>query len=59
MAGDIIMSWLLVTDATRYHSDSMTRSAKVYAKIAQAEVEKHCEFIANFTPEQLSLYKEA
>lgn len=59
MAGNIIMSWLLVTDATRYNSESMQRSAQVYAKIAQAEVEKHSEFITNFTPEQVELYKEA
>ena len=59
MAGNIVMSWLLVTDATRYSSESMTRSAKVYSKIAQAEVEKHLEFIANFTPDQIELYKQA
>lgn len=59
MAGNIIMSWLLVTDATRYSSESMTRSAKVYSKIAQAEVEKHAEFISNFTPEQIDIYKQA
>ena len=58
MAGNIIMAWLLITDASRYNSESMKRSAKVYAKIAQAEVDKHCEFIANFQPEQLELYKE-
>lgn len=59
MAANIIMAWLLVTDATRYNSESMTRSARVYAKIAQAEVEKHSEFISHFTPEELSIYKEA
>ena len=59
MAGNIIMGWLLVTDSSRYASESMKRSAQVYVKIAQAEVEKHCEFIANFTPDQVELYKEA
>ncbi|MBD5198209.1 MAG: acyl-CoA dehydrogenase [Bacteroidales bacterium] len=59
MAGNLVMSWLLVTDATRYASESMTKSAKVYSKIAQAEVEKHAEFIANFTPDQIELYKQA
>ncbi|MDE6503311.1 MAG: acyl-CoA dehydrogenase family protein, partial [Muribaculaceae bacterium] len=59
MAGNLVMSWLLVTDATRYASESMTKSAKIYSKIAQAEVEKHAEFIANFTPDQIDLYKQA
>ena len=59
MAGNIIMSYLLITDASRYNSESLKRSAQVYAKIAQAEVEKHSEFIANFTPEQMAIYKEA
>lgn len=59
MAGNIIMSWLLVTDASRYASESMKRSANVYVKIAQAEVGKHSEFIANFAPEQMAFYKEA
>ena len=59
MAGNLVMSWLLVTDATRYASESMTKSAKVYSKIAQAEIEKHAEFIANFTPDQIELYKQA
>lgn len=59
MAGNIIMAWLLITDASRYSSESMEKSAKVYTKIAQAEVEKHSDFIANFTPEEVALYKEA
>lgn len=59
MAGNIIMAWLLITDASRYSSESMSRSARVYAKIAQAEIEKHCEFIFNFEPSQMELYKNA
>lgn len=55
MAGNIIMSYLLLQDATR--NESFTRSAEVYVKMAQAEVTKHAEFIANFTPSQLEAYK--
>ena len=57
MAGNIIMSYLLITDASRYNSGSMTKSAIVYGNIARAEVEKHAEFIANFCPCQLEVYK--
>ena len=57
MAGGLVMSYLLITDATRYNSESMARSAQVYANMAQAEVTKHCEFIASFRPEELDLYK--
>ncbi|MDE7451893.1 MAG: acyl-CoA dehydrogenase family protein, partial [Paramuribaculum sp.] len=52
MAGVIIMSYLLLGDAT--HNDSFTHSAEVYAKLAQAEVTKHADFIANFKPEQIN-----
>ena len=55
MAGVIIMSYLLLSDATR--NDSFTHSAEVYAKLAQAEVSKHADFIANFKPEQINAYK--
>ena len=57
MAGFIIMSYLLITDATRYNSESMTKSAIVYGNLVRAEVEKHAEFIANFCPCQLDVYK--
>ena len=57
MAGNIVMSYLLITDATRYNSESMTKSAIVYSNIARAEVEKHAEFISNFCPCQLDIYK--
>ncbi|MCM1483794.1 MAG: acyl-CoA dehydrogenase family protein [Muribaculaceae bacterium] len=55
MAGCIIMSYLLLDDAQR--NDSFTRSAEVYNKLAQAEVAKHADFIASFTPEQVEMYK--
>ncbi|MBD5229982.1 MAG: acyl-CoA dehydrogenase [Bacteroidales bacterium] len=57
MAGDIIMAYLLITDATRYNSESLTKSAIVYGNMVRAEVEKHAEFIANFCPCQLDVYK--
>lgn len=55
MAGNIIMAYLLIQDANR--NDAFTKSAEVYNKMAQAEVNKHADFIANFTPAQLDAYK--
>ncbi len=55
MAGNIIMGYLLLSDAQR--NDSFTKSATVYNKLAQAEVAKHADFIANFNPAQLDFYK--
>jgi alkylation response protein AidB-like acyl-CoA dehydrogenase len=55
MAGVIIMSYLLLGDATR--NEAFVKSAEVYAKLAQAEVAKHADFIANFKPAQLEAYK--
>ena len=55
MAGVIVMSYLLLLDASR--NESFTHSAEVYVKLAQAEVAKHADFIANFTPEQLIAYQ--
>ncbi len=57
MAGDIIMSYLLITDATRYNSESLAKSAHVYVNMAKAEVEKHSSFIASFDPSQVAFYK--
>ena len=55
MAGVIVMSYLLLLDANR--NDSFKRSAEVYANLAEAEVSKHADFIANFKPEEVALYK--
>lgn len=55
MAGNIIMGYLLLLDATR--NESFTRSAKVYVKMAQAEVAKHSDFIANFDPADIANYQ--
>ncbi|MDE7458732.1 MAG: acyl-CoA dehydrogenase family protein, partial [Muribaculaceae bacterium] len=55
MAGNIIMGYLLLSDANR--NESFVKSATVYNKLAQAEVAKHADFIANFNPAQLDFYK--
>lgn len=54
MAGDIIMSYLLLKDAKT--DASFTDVATVYTKFAQAEVARHIEFINNFNPAQLAAY---
>lgn len=57
MAGAIVMSYLLLNDASRYNSESMTKSAKVYVNLAAAEVAKHSEFINSFDAAELVEYK--
>ena len=55
MAGNIVMSYLLLLDANR--NEAFSRTAAVYNKMAQAEVAKHADFIKNFDPAQLTLYQ--
>ena len=55
MAGHIIMGYLLLLDATR--NDSFRRSAEVYIRYGEAEVEKNSTFIDNFQMEDLNTYK--
>ena len=55
MAGNIVMSYLLLLDANR--NEAFNRTAAVYNKMAQAEVAKHADFIKNFDPAQLALYQ--
>ncbi|MDE6487300.1 MAG: acyl-CoA dehydrogenase family protein [Muribaculaceae bacterium] len=55
MAAGIVMSYLLLLDTAR--NASFARTTRVYAKMAEAEVAKHADFIANFKPEQISLYE--
>ena len=57
MAGNIIMSYLLILDASR--NEEFDASARVYNNIAKAEVAKHAEFINNFTPSEINVYKKA
>ena len=55
MGGVIVMSYLLLQDANR--NDSFKRSLEVYTNLAEAEVAKHADFIANFKPEEVNVYK--
>ena len=57
MAGDIIMSYLLITDATRGNSESLAKSAHVYVNMAKANVERNSSFILSFNPEDVKYYK--
>ena len=57
MAGHIIMSYLLIIDASR--DDMFRKSAEVYQKFAEVEVRKHATFIKNFDVEQVDKYKIA
>ena len=56
MAGDVVMSYLLMTDATRYGSESLTRSAKVYLTMATANVAKNAAIVASVSPENMNVY---
>lgn len=55
MAGNLVMSYLLLSDANR--NNGFSRTLNVYVKMAEAEIAKHTEFIANFKPEQLEFYR--
>ena len=57
MSGDLVMSYLLITDASRYNSESMTRSAKVYVNLAAANIARNLQFIYSVKPEEIELYK--
>jgi hypothetical protein len=54
MAGNIIMAYLLLSDADR--NESFTKSAHVYANLAAAEVTRHAEFIRTFNIADLDSY---
>ena len=55
MAADVIMSSLLLLDANR--NEMFDKSLEVYVKMAQADIVKHADFIANFRVEDLEAYK--
>ena len=57
MAADIIMCHLLIQDASKA-SELFSKSAHVYLNYAEAEVEKHSNFIKNFDKEDLAFYKK-
>ena len=54
MAGNIIMTYLLLSDAQR--NPSFRTSLNVFAKFTQSDVAKHIDFISKFSADQLSNY---
>ena len=57
MAANCIMSHLLIQDATSA-PDLFAKSAVVYLNYAEAEVEKHFNFIRKFKAEELVSYRK-
>ena len=55
MTADIIMSLLIIDDASRA-PELFAKSANVYVRMAEEEVEGHAAFIAKFSPEDLTNY---
>lgn len=55
MAGHIIMSYLLIIDASR--DQQFDKSAHLYFYYAEAEFNKHVSFIQNFDKAEIELYK--
>jgi hypothetical protein len=56
MAADIIMSHLLLQDATR-NSDLFRKSLNIYVNLAESEVEKHAQFISHISPDDIQNYR--
>ena len=56
MAAHIIMGHLMVQDASK--SDLFSASAQVYVRYAEAEVEKHINFIRKFDKDDLAYYRK-
>ncbi len=56
MTADVIMSLLILDDATRA-PELFTKSANVYVRHAEAEVNAHHSFIKNFRSEDIEFYK--
>lgn len=57
MAAYIIMGHLLVQDASR-SNELFASSAQVYTRYAEAEVEKHINFIRKFDKDDLAYYRK-
>ena len=57
IAGHIIMSYLLIIDASRDEDDLFRKSAEVYLNYAEVEVRKNATFIKQFNPESLDNYR--
>ena len=58
MAADIIMSRLIIQDATA-NAELFAKSANVYVRYAESEVEGHFNFIRKFDSEALVNYRQA
>lgn len=57
MAGHIIMSYLLIIDASRDKEDLFRKSAEIYLKFAEVETRKHATYIKTFEIESVDVYK--
>lgn len=57
MAATCMMSHLIIEDATRA-PELFAASANVYVNYAEAEVEKHCNFLSKMNVEQLANYRK-
>jgi len=57
MAGHIIMSYLLIIDASRDTEDMYRKSAEVYLNYGEVEVRRHAAFIKKFDVENVDVYK--
>ncbi len=55
MAGNIIMSYLLVLNSQR--DEKFLKSAKIFINLARSENRERYDYIQNFDPEALELYK--
>jgi alkylation response protein AidB-like acyl-CoA dehydrogenase len=56
-AGHIIMSYLLIVDASR--DEQFGKSAEIYLNFAEAEIHKHAAFVDKFPVENVDKYKAA
>jgi len=57
MGGHIIMTYLLLIDASRDTEDQFRRSAEVYLNFAEVEVRRHAAFIKTFEVDNVDVYK--
>ncbi len=57
MTGDIVMSLLLIQDATKA-PEMFSKSAKIYTRLAEEEVIGHAAFIESFKVEDLEAYTQ-
>lgn len=55
MAGNIIMSWLLLMDTMR--DESYAKNMKIFLKMAHAENAERAAFIKNFELDEIGMYK--